>query len=152
MATLIRVSGVVIVFHYCYLYIHWGRRQICLWNIWNKLFFLQIVGYFLNYICTVKVWLSLYYKLMGRFAAIGLLYNGGPLCGPFPKSSKHPEFGEFTLNHYSMAVIHDFMQIMLTCWNISIEANRILLKYNGSLLVCLWYDILISCWCRLFYI
>ena len=50
------------------------------------------------------------YSLMGRFAAfhpfINLwvasrplvsLYNGGPLCGPFPTFGKHPEFGEFTL-------------------------------------------------------
>ena len=47
---------------------------------------------------------------MGRSAAFGLiinrwavsqamalLYNDGPLCGPFPISSKHPEFGEYTL-------------------------------------------------------
>ena len=33
---------------------------------------------------------------MGRIAALGLKYNGGPLCGPFPIFSKHPEFGEFT--------------------------------------------------------
>ena len=29
---------------------------------------------------------------------LALLYNGGPLCGPSPIFSKHPEFGEFTLN------------------------------------------------------
>ena len=40
---------------------------------------------------------------MGRSAAFGpimnlwvLLYNGGPLCGPFQIFRKHPEFGEFT--------------------------------------------------------
>ena len=25
------------------------------------------------------------------------IYNGGPLCGPFPIFGKHPVFGEFTL-------------------------------------------------------
>ena len=28
---------------------------------------------------------------------MALLYIGGPLRGPFPIFSKHPEFGEFTL-------------------------------------------------------
>ena len=40
-----------------------------------------------------------HYKLMGRFAALGHTKNGGPLCGPFPIFSKHPVYGEFTLNH-----------------------------------------------------
>ena len=34
---------------------------------------------------------------MGRLAALGLIIDGGPLCGPFPIFSKHPEFGEFVL-------------------------------------------------------
>ena len=50
------------------------------------------------------------YKSVVRFAALdpiinlwaamqplALLYNGGPLCGPFSIFGKHPEFGEFTL-------------------------------------------------------
>ena len=36
-----------------------------------------------------------HYKFKGRFLA--LQYNGGPLCGPFPIFSMHPEFGESTL-------------------------------------------------------
>ena len=40
---------------------------------------------------------------MVRFAALGLtIYNGEPLCGPFPIFGKHPVFGEFTLNTFSM--------------------------------------------------
>ena len=31
---------------------------------------------------------------------MALLYNGGPLCGPFPIFSKYPIFGEFTLTVY----------------------------------------------------
>ena len=53
------------------------------------------------------------YTMMRHFAAFGhntnwwaalqplaLLYNSGPLYGPFPIFSKHPGFGEFTLNIY----------------------------------------------------
>ena len=43
---------------------------------------------------------------------MALLYNGGPLCDPFPIFSKHPVFGEFTLLDDELAVQFAYLGVM----------------------------------------